>query len=531
MSSPDQAPALDAAEMEEKTLAVDPVAPEAEKTLALEEQGNGPSLDGNGDPLSGGAAGSSGPEEESSEKALALADEYFEEGSKAIEAGDFVDAVDCLSRALEIRVAHYGELAQECASAYYKYGCALLYKAQEEADPLGNVPKNTPTNLQKDGTTSVENSENSKASASDDKEGNSRGNNEESGEDFSYLVSLKEGNDKDQEDGNEGSEGDGEDLAEADEDDSDLDLAWKMLDIARAIVEKHPEDSLEEVNILAALGEVSMEREDIETSLSDYQKALSIMECLVEPDNRRIVELNFRICLVLELGSKIEEAIPYCEKAISLCKSRLQRLKENASKSIDSAATNGDPMSDTDKRGNHSGEANSGLSKLEEEIDFLGGISTELEKKLEDLQQIKSNPKSVVSEVMKMLPSKSTYGEKNLPESAARSISSSSSRMGTISGGFDSPTISTDATNGGVTHLGVVGRGIKRATISSVSAEPLPKKPILDSSSEKADSSTSEGVILLLSLGLLCTCVVPMGGHLVQLPKICIGVASILSLS
>nr|XP_010909346.1 protein HGV2 isoform X2 [Elaeis guineensis] len=482
MSSPDQAPALEPAGMEEKTLAADPVAPEAQKTLASEEQGNGPSLDGNGDPLSGGAAGSSGPEEESSEKALALADEYFEEGSKAIEAGDFVDAVDCLSRALEIRVAHYGELAQECASAYYKYGCALLYKAQEEADPLGNVPKNSPTDLQKDGTTSVENSGSSKASASDDKEGNSCGNNEESGE----------GSDKDQEDGNEGSEGDGEDLAEADEDDSDLDLAWKMLDVARAIVEKRPEDSVEKVNILAALGEVSMEREDIETSLSDYQKALSIMECLVEPDNRRIVELNFRICLVLELGSKIEEAIPYCEKAISLCKSRLQRLKENAAKSIDSAATNGDPMSDTDKRGNCSSEPSSGLSKLEEEIDFLGGISTELEKKLEDLQQIKSNPKSVVSEVMKMLPSKSTSGEKNLPESAARSLSSSSSRMGTVSGGFDSPTISTAATNGGVTHLGVVGRGVKRATVSSVSAEPPPKKPILDSSSEKADSSTSE---------------------------------------
>lgn len=35
---------------------------------------------------------------------------------------------------------HHGELAKECASAYYKYGCALLYKAQEETDPLGNVP-------------------------------------------------------------------------------------------------------------------------------------------------------------------------------------------------------------------------------------------------------------------------------------------------------------------------------------------------------------------------------------------------------
>lgn len=39
------------------------------------------------------------------------------------------------------RVAHYGELAAECVNAYYKYGSALLEKAQAEADPLGNMPK------------------------------------------------------------------------------------------------------------------------------------------------------------------------------------------------------------------------------------------------------------------------------------------------------------------------------------------------------------------------------------------------------
>ncbi|KAG1368529.1 protein HGV2 [Cocos nucifera] len=483
MASPDQAAALESAE-EGQTLAPDTVAPEAEKTPTPEDQGNGPSLDINGDSSSGRGSGFSGPEEESSKNALARADEFFEKGSKAIEDGDFVDAVDCLSRALEIRVAHYGELSQECASAYYKYGCALLYKAQEEADPLGNIPKNTPTNLENDKTSSnMENCGSSKASSSDAKEDIPCGNNEEADED-----------------GNEGSEGGGEDSAEADEDDSDLDLAWKMLDVARAIVEKCPEDSLEKVNILAALGEVSMEREDIETSLGDYQKALSILERLVEPDNRRIVELNFRICLVLEIGSKIEEAIPYCEKAISLCKSRAQRVKENAMKSPDSLAANGNSMSDAGKSDNCAGGTSSRLSNLEEEMDFLGGIVTELEKKvagilqLEDLQQIKSNPSPIVSEVMKAFASKSSSGENNLPQSAGRCLSLSSSQMGTTGVSFDSPSIATAATNGGVTHLGVVGRGIKRATVSPVGAEPSLKKPILDSSSEKPDSSPSEAI-------------------------------------
>ena len=40
------------------------------------------------------------------------------------------------------RVEHFGELASECVKAYYKYGSALLEKAQAEADPLGNnMPK------------------------------------------------------------------------------------------------------------------------------------------------------------------------------------------------------------------------------------------------------------------------------------------------------------------------------------------------------------------------------------------------------
>lgn len=42
---------------------------------------------------------------------------------------------------LGYRVAHYGELAVECINAYFRYGSALLEKAQDEADPLGNMPK------------------------------------------------------------------------------------------------------------------------------------------------------------------------------------------------------------------------------------------------------------------------------------------------------------------------------------------------------------------------------------------------------
>lgn len=35
------------------------------------------------------------------------------------------------------RVVLYGELAPECAYTYFKYGTALFYKAQEDADVMG----------------------------------------------------------------------------------------------------------------------------------------------------------------------------------------------------------------------------------------------------------------------------------------------------------------------------------------------------------------------------------------------------------
>lgn len=67
------------------------------------------------------------------------------------------------------------------------------------------------------------------------------------------LIGIIGGSVEDQdEDADEGSDGE--------EDESDLDLAWKMLDVARAISEKEEGDTMEKVDILSALAEVALER-------------------------------------------------------------------------------------------------------------------------------------------------------------------------------------------------------------------------------------------------------------------------------
>ena len=72
---------------------------------------------------------------------------------------------------------------------------------------------------------------------------------------FKYITgSTKNDQEEDDEDS------DAEDLAEADEDETDLDLAWKMLDIARAIVEKQSVNTIEQVDILSTLADVALER-------------------------------------------------------------------------------------------------------------------------------------------------------------------------------------------------------------------------------------------------------------------------------
>ncbi|MCL7050364.1 hypothetical protein MKW94_019469 [Papaver nudicaule] len=402
----------------------------------------------------------------------------MEKGSKAMRDGDFAEASDCFSRAVEIKVLSFGELSPECASAYYKYGCALLYKAQEEADPLGSVPKkeSEPQQNSDKGSSSKSVIDKASSSASDAQK--------EDGDSIQNEVEKNDekdgGCEKEVEDGDEESEDEDVADAEQDEDDSDLDLAWKMLDLARAIAEKNPNDTMEKVDILSALGEVALEREDIDTSLSDYLNALAILQRLVEPDSRQIAELYFRICLVLEVGAKPEEAVPYCEKAISVCKSRVQRLTDevkNAAteKNVDAAVSESQHSSPPSK---------------EAEIENLNGLSGELEKKLEDLQQLVLHPTSILADVLNMVSSRAAGNDTK----ASTTVFSSSQKAVDNSGGdINSPTVSTAHTNGssaGVTHLGVVGRGAKRVLLTPENVDArLAKKPSLELNSENGEGS------------------------------------------
>ncbi|KAK8270641.1 hypothetical protein V6Z11_D11G209500 [Gossypium hirsutum] len=387
-------------------------------------------------------------------KALELADELTEKGSKAFKENDFTQAAHFFCRALEIRGLHHGELAVACLNVCYLYGRALLCKAQEETGPLVSVPEKDGEILQdsnKEGPTkSAVTRESSVASDSDDS-------------DTDDVIEAEANEDMD-------------------ESELDLDLAWKMLDTARAIAEKQQlGDTMEKVDILSALAEVDLEREDIESSLGNYQKALSILQQLVEPDHRQIAEQNFRICTCLEIGSNPKEAIPYGQKAISVCKSRVQLLTNEIMISTGLASSSAaSELGDGEQLSKGSPTVLSVKDK-ESEIDNLVGLAEDLEKKLEDLEQLISDPKSIIAEIQGMASGKSRGGENNASPAAVNSSHMSPANSNVDH--FDSPTVSTAHTNGAmaVTRLGIVGRGVKRVLMSAGAVESSSiKKPTID---------------------------------------------------
>eukprot|EP00126_Sphaerothecum_destruens_P001510 Sdes_comp14930_c0_seq1m3626 len=71
---------------------------------------------------------------------IELANAKLIEGKRHLICGDLATSSDCFQEALEIFVSLYGELAPECADAYYNYGCSLLNIVRAESEILTEAP-------------------------------------------------------------------------------------------------------------------------------------------------------------------------------------------------------------------------------------------------------------------------------------------------------------------------------------------------------------------------------------------------------
>lgn len=224
------------------------------------------------------------------------ADDLLIDGKRHLIIKDFQAAVDVLSEACSLFGAVYGEMAEECAEAYFNYGCALLELSKDQISPVGLEDKDDDEN---DDVSTVEKEIEKKETlhkeemCADKKETLDKLDNsidkevplpeEKMAIDKSEQLTNEEKEKLPEEsmsaeDGEKPDE-DGETLDEDVEDDvNDLQLAWEMLDLAKVIYKsKHTEESkLKLAEVLMKCGEVSIEDEKFETAIEDITESLEI---------------------------------------------------------------------------------------------------------------------------------------------------------------------------------------------------------------------------------------------------------------
>ena len=318
-------------------------------------------------------------EVEEQEEAEPLDDKSCDEKyAKALEQingvdGKYDEAIDLLTEVLEYKCGKFGELAIECAPAFYNYGVALFIKARLENDVFGEP---------------VQKAMVEKAISQMKQEAEKGSKNEE-----------EEGEDVNKE----------EEAFEDDEEEDDMELAWRNLETARLIYTNQGGHEKEIADVYATLAELSMEREDFETSTSDFKSAIGVISNVPKCE-RILAEYHYKLCIALQLRAA-------CQNQAQSAKDAL--LKESTKECQ---------------------TAQSLLKSLAEEA-TEGGVKEELETCIEELQ-------------MKIEELSSQQVETNNRVGAP----SSSSQMG-----FDAAQLGC-----GKENLGVVGRGVNRVSLAPV---------------------------------------------------------------
>jgi nuclear autoantigenic sperm protein len=250
--------------------------------------------------------------------------------------------------ACRLLAEEFGDLADECAEAYYYYGLALLENARHEGDVLGDAVEGGEKTEDDDEEDESEEEEKS----GDDEEMES----EENGEAASAGEEPKEKTETSDEkpvtngkgkalkppqpvqsagektpeaeevkDGNEAPE------EEVEEASNDLQLAWEILELAKQIYErqaqKDPGANPRLADSLLRLAEVAIESENYTSAIEDLQKCLGIQTASLPADSRSLAETHYQLGVAYTFTTDFAEAIKSFEAAAAIIQQRLDNLK------------------------------------------------------------------------------------------------------------------------------------------------------------------------------------------------------------
>ncbi|XP_071490968.1 protein HGV2-like [Diadema antillarum] len=307
----------------------------------------------------GSSSATAEPEENGAQDIDAEALDLLGQGKRNLVVGDPPAAVQCLQEACELLAAKYGEMADECGEAYFRYGCALLELASMENGVLGNALQGVPNE--------------SADSDSDDDE--NTGKEKPSTSNIESADGLEDDDEDAEPDTTEG--GEKSDQKEDADDIPNFQLAWEMLELARVILSRNESEEfqLKVSQIHLKLGELGLETEQYVQSIVDFTSCLEIQKKYLDPESRLLAGTHYNLGLAYTFAQKYDRSIEHYNLSKQLIEARLATLEKR--------------VSEAEGKGKEKANEDDPLFKDQKEVDELKELLPDIVSKLEDAKEMK----------------------------------------------------------------------------------------------------------------------------------------------
>uniref|UniRef100_A0A1B6MEU3 Tetratricopeptide SHNi-TPR domain-containing protein n=1 Tax=Graphocephala atropunctata TaxID=36148 RepID=A0A1B6MEU3_9HEMI len=302
------------------------------------------------------------------------------QGKRHLFIKDYANAVATLGDACAKLSEMFGDLADECADAYFSYGRALLELAREESNVLGTEPEKE--NSEEEGEEEGENK------PSEDGEDEAEGEQKEEEENDEKEEKEKEESPADETIDTTKNLETGEEAAdeEKEEDVDNLQLSWEVFELAKKIYERQNSDAkLAETYLY--LGEVALESENYNNAIEDMKKCVDIQGKILPPYHRDIAETHFQLGVAHSLCNEFDEAITNFKISSDILETRIGKLEKD-----------GPPEEETKKNPFYS---------VEKEVAEIKALLPEIKAKIADMEDFKQETIKGVMETLKEKPQSS----------------------------------------------------------------------------------------------------------------------------
>lgn len=284
------------------------------------------------------------------------------QGKRNFICGDVPMAVSQFEECCQILAETFGEMAFECAPAYFSYGHALLEMARMDSKVIesleaeaaedededdesekseGKSGGETPGTIEDDDRTDKSESLSSQDEATDkevkaDGEGESKETKPDAEPKADTKTDVESKSDKEpsEEKADKKDEAKDED-SEDDEhnagtDVTNLQLAWESLELAKVIYlrKTDKESQLKAAQACLKLGEVGLETGVYDQAVEDIKQCLKIQQQNLEPEEREIAESYYQLGLVHVFAGHHDFSIENFQKAVTVIEARMDKLNK-----------------------------------------------------------------------------------------------------------------------------------------------------------------------------------------------------------